>query len=281
MINNIEIYNSRMDASIEDKLWFIDKVDADIYIDFGCANGNLLKHLAYIHNKRYNKFNHYIGYDINDEMIKKATQNCSRYGCITFTNKIDKVKEYCNTHNKYKNKKVCLILSSVMHEIYSYSTQTEIFRFWSDIKYSIYPDYIVIRDMTYGINEMSDYNMYDYIDDYVSDMIRKVRYNAYSRQITDYEHHWGKICSLKSLTHFLLKYKYVENWDREVKENYLPISTFLIKNILSALYNVIHEEYYCLPYLKKQFKKDFDIDFICHTHYKILFQLKYKLTLIN
>ena len=33
----------------------------------------------------------------------------------------------------------------------------------------------------------------------------------------------GKIDTLyNKITHFLLKYKYLENWDREVKENYLP-----------------------------------------------------------
>ena len=34
-LNNISIYNERMDKSIKDKLWFIDKVDANVYVDFG------------------------------------------------------------------------------------------------------------------------------------------------------------------------------------------------------------------------------------------------------
>lgn len=271
MINNIEIYNSRMDASIEDKLWFNDKVDADIYIDFGCANGNLLKHLAYIHNKQNKTPKQYIGYDINEEMIKKAEQNCHRYNGINFTNNINKIKDYCHL---IKNKKICLILSSVMHEIYSYSTEEEIFQFWSDIKYTICPDYIVIRDMCHGVNTMIKQCYELYLNNYVDDMIHKVKAKANNEQISDFEYNWGKICSIKNLTHFLLKYRYVENWDREVKENYLPIPTFTIKSILSTLYHVTHEEYYCLPYLKNQFKKDFDIDFIGYTHYKMMFSLR-------
>ena len=273
MINNIEIYNSRMDASIEDKLWFVDKVDADVYIDFGCANGNLLKHLAYIHNKQHNGVKQYIGYDINEEMIQKAIQNCNRYDSITFINKLDEIQGYC-ANNIIKGKKVCLILSSVMHEIYSYSTMDEIALFWSNIKYTICPDYIVIRDMCHGVNTRVEqyYNLY--LDNYLFHIIREVKSKANKEQINDFEQQWGKICTVKGITHFLLKYKYVENWDRELKENYLPIPTFTIKHILSTLYNVTHEEYYCLPYLKNQFRKDFDIDFIGYTHYKMMFKLK-------
>ena len=85
-LNNISIYNERMDKSIKDKLWFIDKVDANVYVDFGCANGNLLKHLSYIHQKQGKTDIQYIGYDNNDEMLKIARQNCNRFKNISFTN---------------------------------------------------------------------------------------------------------------------------------------------------------------------------------------------------
>lgn len=269
-INNIEIYNIRMDLSIKDKLWFVDSVDADIYIDFGCANGNLLKHLAYIHSKQDGGVKQYVGYDINEDMINIAKQNCNKYDCITFISKMDELKEYCDKIPKNKN--VCLILSSVMHEIYSYSTSKNILQFWHDIKFTICPDYIVIRDMTYGI----DGNIYDYgIDNYILDIIHKVKEKANKEQINDFERYWGTIFTLKELTHFLLKYKYVENWDREVKENYLPLPTNVIASILLSSYNVIYRECYCLPYLKNQFKKDFDIDFMGYTHYKMMLKLKY------
>ena len=54
-----------MDKSIEDKLWFNNMVDADVYVDFGCANGNLLKTMY-----QMNPHKTYIGYDNNIEMIK-------------------------------------------------------------------------------------------------------------------------------------------------------------------------------------------------------------------
>jgi SAM-dependent methyltransferase len=117
-LNNISIYNERMDKSIKDKLWFIDKVDANVYVDFGCANGNLLKHLSYIHQKQGKTDIQYIGYDNNDEMLKIARQNCNRFKNISFTN------DFVNIRNDYdilNDKKVCLILSSVLHEVYSYS----------------------------------------------------------------------------------------------------------------------------------------------------------------
>ena len=94
-LNNISIYNERMDKSIKDKLWFIDKVDADVYVDFGCANGNLLKHLSYIHQKQGKTDNQYIGYDNNVEMLKIASQYCKRFKNISFT--ID----FVNIRNDY------------------------------------------------------------------------------------------------------------------------------------------------------------------------------------
>jgi hypothetical protein len=70
-----------------------------------------------------------------------------------------------------------------------------------------------------------------------------------------------------------LKYKYVENWDREVKENYLPFMLSLLQYRLNFSYERKYEKRYCLPYLKDLFKKDFNIDFIGYTHYNLLFEL--------
>ena len=52
------------------------------------------------------------------------------------------------------------------------------------------------------------------------------------KDITDgFEDVWGAICDVrakkvdtKRLFHFLIKYRYQENWAREVQENYLPVS---------------------------------------------------------
>ena len=63
-INNIEVYNKNMSMSMYDKAFFIDKVDADLFVDFGCADGALLEFCKFLVPDLK-----YIGYDIDPKMI--------------------------------------------------------------------------------------------------------------------------------------------------------------------------------------------------------------------
>ena len=47
-IQNYDAYNTRMSKSLIDKMFFVDKIEPDSIVDFGCANGLLLQEL-----KRY------------------------------------------------------------------------------------------------------------------------------------------------------------------------------------------------------------------------------------
>ena len=42
-IVNREIYTARMRAGMEDKLWWVDKTNAEIVVDYGCADGSMLQ----------------------------------------------------------------------------------------------------------------------------------------------------------------------------------------------------------------------------------------------
>lgn len=268
-IKNLEIYNIRMDKSIEDKLWFLGQPeikDVDIFVDFGCANGNMLRHMYYQDPGKV-----YIGYDNNTEMLSIAKEYCKNTG-IKFIYNFENIKEYIN--REYPGKKVCLILSSVLHEVYSYTPAgAGIDEFWKNIKEDLDPDYIVIRDMTWGFGFDSKYS---YREEQVRhfDCCYKISELANQDQIKDFERVVGRklINNLKDITHFLLKYKYVENWDREVQENYLSYTTTDVISKLRDKYKLTYFKYYCLPYLHEQFMKDFDIDFIGYTHYNFLFK---------
>ena len=77
---------------------------------------------------------------------------------------------------------------------------------------------------------------------------------------------WGDI------VHYLLKYRYVTNWDREVKENYLPLLTEEILLKIPPNYRVKYYDHYTLPFLKDQVMKDFGIELNTKTHYKLLLE---------
>ena len=268
VIKNLEIYNIRMDKSIEDKLWFLGQPeikDVDVFVDFGCANGNMLRHMYYQDPGKV-----YIGYDNNTEMLSIAKEYCKDTG-IKFIYNFENIREYIN--REYLGKKVCLILSSVLHEVYSYTPAgSGIDEFWKNIKEDLNPDYIVIRDMTWGFN----YNKYSYHQEQAKqlDCCYKISKLANQDQIKDFEKVIGRklISDPRDVTHFLLKYKYVENWDREVQENYLSYEAMDVVYKLRNKYKLTYYKFYCLPYLHEQFMKDFDIDFVGNTHYNFLFK---------
>lgn len=64
-IANLKVYNDNMRKSLLDKAYFLSFVDSDTFIDFGCADGSLLKH---IHEMFPDK--KLIGYDISLKCFK-------------------------------------------------------------------------------------------------------------------------------------------------------------------------------------------------------------------
>ena len=54
-----QLYTENMRKSLMDKAFFIDKIDAKHFVDFGCADGSLLKFLKTIFPNSAN----YVGYD--------------------------------------------------------------------------------------------------------------------------------------------------------------------------------------------------------------------------
>jgi hypothetical protein len=83
---------------------------------------------------------------------------------------------------------------------------------------------------------------------------------------------------LRSSYQFLLKYKYVENWNRECNENYFsfPYAYFMTKAVSTGKFNVLYMATYTLDYTYDQVKADFGIKMEHPTHFKcILKKIKY------
>ena len=73
-ISDLDIYLTRMQRSILDKMFFIDKIFEPFkyILDFGCANGELIKAME----PMFPDYT-YLGYDLSPEMIDAARQNVS------------------------------------------------------------------------------------------------------------------------------------------------------------------------------------------------------------
>lgn len=69
-ISSFASYNANMKKSLMDKIYFIDKTEATVFVDFGCADGELIKFM----NALFPEYT-YIGYDISESMIEAAHIN--------------------------------------------------------------------------------------------------------------------------------------------------------------------------------------------------------------
>jgi len=254
-ISNINLYNTRMAKSMLDKLFFLDMaVGVEKMLDFGCADGTLLQYV-----KMFCPDMKLFGYDMSEEMVKIATEKNSD---AKFYSNFEFSRDTIFQEGKENS---LLNLSSIIHEVYSYSSATEIDTFWERVFYSGFK-YIAVRDMM--TNETANRTTP------MRDEMRVRTKRSVEKQLEDFEKIFGTIANNKNFLHFLLKYKYVENWGRELYENYLPISTTRFFKMMPDTYEVVFYSSYTLPYLAYTVKEDFGIELADNTHVKILLRRK-------
>ncbi len=261
---DINLYNDSMGKSLEDKLFFLPHLpECEFnFIDFGCADGRLLGYLYTIFEKSpYN--HHYFGYDCSESMIELAKSSFGGEYRTKFTTSWNDIMTY-----KMPGIKSVLILSSVIHEVYSYAkSEKEVEDFWCKVTQSGF-DYIVVRDMMPGpdMSRPTDPHLMKKLED------RLIPKCIHSMKNDFVEIH-GPLDNNKNFIHFLLKYRWRVNWDREVHENYFPIDTneFLQKMMEGGRYNIEYLERFRVPFLDECIKKDFDIKLNDFTHIKAVF----------
>lgn len=184
------------------------------------------------------------------------------------------LKEY-RIHYRSQNDVLILIFNSVIHEIYSYGGIREAKYFKSLFNDAIF-DYIVIRDMipSENINRLSDDDDMNKVHYWVQNHV-SITGKPFTDLLKEFEKFWGSIDNNKSLVHFLLKYRYDDNWQREVAENYFPMYRKDLLSLINPLQQeIVYQEHFILPYIKQTIQKDFDITLRDNTHFKIIIKNK-------
>ena len=258
-IENYDCYLTRMSKTFFDKAWFMSHLPENILfiVDYGCADGSFMEFL-----KRNCPCYVYIGID-NDSEMQKLTKE-KGFPCFS------SLKE---AHEQYGffPEKTCLVLNSVIHEIWSYYQDAS---FLEDL-HDIYPKYIAIRDMMFNPIDRTRFYLPEYDHYRIMNALQSVSWNKFN----DFMEVWKEQDKEIQPAHFLLKYFYDENWKREVKENYFPIDIKELRNTVCNGYNIEFQSFYKLPYLVNKWKNDFELnknfelnEFIrnINTHYKLL-----------
>ena len=248
-INNLKVYVDGMKKALDDKRFFVSMMhpDIDTVIDYGCGDGTLLDSLP----SDLNKY----GYDLNPDMVLL----CERKG-INMLPDLERIKDLAH----FNPDSTALILSSVLHEINSYCTPKEIKEFWNTVR-DLGVKQIYVRDM---VNFKSN----DVINASDFELLYKNSNEAQLKRMKEFEEIWGSLVFERNFIHYLLKYRYVDNWKREKEENYLSVDLGDLLSLMNhAGYKESYMKLYTLPFLQKKVYDDFEIWLTGITHGKFVF----------
>jgi ribosomal protein L11 methylase PrmA len=261
-IANESLYNAEMAKSLIDKIYFLDKVDANLFVDYGCADGIMLCFIEHVFPGVQ-----LVGYDIDESMLEAARANALRQNPnsrIVFTSDWNEVRDIV-LRNREEGTKSCLVLSSVMHEIHSYlgdGDQHNVHReIWGQAGVTF--DYVAFRDMMVSktASRPSD-----------PMQVARIIQTFDSKRLAEWTATWGSIEENWSLTHFLLTYRYEVNWVRELKENYLPVPYEDFLASIPAHYFPVYRDHFTLPFLRRCVKDRFQFDLNERTHLKLVLE---------
>ena len=232
-MKDLNVYQLRLEQSLDSKMFFVDKVNLkqyDVIVDFGCGTGALLDRL-------YREIGDnciLVGYDINADMLIAGRRKNSN---IIFTDNINYVENLVNS-----SKKSMVIFSTVLHEI-GQEKQKELIKNFMPLFTTV-----VIRDMKRPLN-----------NEPISNLTRKrVLSKVAPWQAQMFESRWGKIRNKENLYRFFLMNEFVENFETEVEEDYFStLWSEIMWKLEEKGYSVAYENSYTLPYRRKQVKKIF------------------------
>lgn len=232
--------------SLEDKMWFLERLPKDVSViaDFGCGDGYLLLNCSA---RGY----HTVGYDKNPEPLAGTA----------FTNHLAIFAAQIAAHRR-AGRKVCLVLSSVIHEVLSVDRKPWAL-FWRQVR-ALGCDYVAIRDMAVEV----DLKTTPVESDLELLLLR-------SSKLT----HWllygastvGTFSNRAEMLQALLKYPYADT-AREYAEDYFALSAeqYLNLTTIGSGYSLRHFEHYSMPYHVERWKKDFGVTIMDPTHIKLL-----------
>lgn len=256
--DHFELYAQRMAQSLPEKLFFVENFGLDgveAIVDFGCADGALLASLAPVLPGV-----HRIGYDLSELAVARAAKRTDG----AFFSDWDALEAHLAQLRRAGIHKIGLVASSVLHEVYAYGGQAAGEQFWHRLLDGPFTHF-ALRDMTISASEIGQ-------DDGAlrPALLTACRAAGCLDLLTQFETRWGQVTTRERRTHFLLKYRYRENWARELGENYLPITAEEIEGRVARGFKIERFDHARLPFLEGQAQKDLGTGFPCATHLKLI-----------
>ena len=113
---------------------------------------------------------------------------------------------------------------------------------------------LIIRDMIlHNYTKKADFK-----DKYLVEKIKAK--TGIMKLVESFEKTFGTLDNHHTINHFLLKYMYENNWDRELLENYVAVTFEQYEKIFDLLdMRVQYKESYLIDYLKNLWMNDFGL----------------------
>lgn len=246
-IKNLDVYLERMAKPLAEKLKIVKYLPegAENVLDVGCADGAITLEMSSLLPEI--KF---LGIDLNEDFIGMASKKAVQVPNVKFE------KIYLRELLAKPKRFDAVIFCSVLHEFYTYGEGiSSVLKALADAHELLRPGgVIIVRDMV-----LSEYTKKANLR--FEQILEKIRSKKeWQSSIKDFENCFGKLNNIYRINHFLLKYWYRENWNRECKENYVPVTFEEYEKIFSLLGMTFqYKDTYLIPYLKEKWQKDFGL----------------------
>ena len=221
-MRDYESYYKRMGSNMLEKLDYIlpHLSKFDIVVDFGCANGMTTELMA----AEFPNIN-FLGIDLAP-IVRNNNANNEPVKNVAYMTVGDYIE--LGVERAIHVMKVGVIFSSVTHELFSFLGLEDSIEL---VFNTFNADTIFIRDMYCE----ADYTM--------ESTLLKDNYTE------EFEEKWG-FNSGKDIAHFLLKVRYKNNWEEELREDYFATDWEAIIDLGAAKeYKVTYDESYMNEYL--------------------------------
>ncbi len=245
-IANPNVYLDRMSKPLQEKLKVAKYISSNVksVLDVGCADGTITLALA----DMFPNIN-FVGIDLDESFVKIANEKVEGRTNIKF--ECGYLRERLNKEERFD----LVLFCSVLHEFFTYGEGiSTVVKAISDARDMLnMGGEIVIRDMiVYEYTEKSQL--------WLAEIVKKIRDKTeMTHLVDDFEKYFGKLNNIKQVNHFLLKYMYTDNWQREAKENYVPVNFETYDKIFEVLgLKVVFQRSSTIPYLKNKWKEDFN-----------------------
>ncbi len=244
-----EIYLQRMSKPLREKLRVARYLPpaAERILDVGCADGTVTLALAEMFPQRQ-----FLGIDLDGGFVERARKAAAERNIGNAAFERLYLRELLPREERYD----AVIFVSVLHEFFTYGEGiSSVLKALADAHELLRAGgEIVIRDMI--LDEYTKHTRFQ-----TRGIAAKVAADrAKHRLIADFVNAFGPLESLYNLNHFLLKYMYEENWARESREHYVPVTFEQYQQIFGLLGIELQlRDSYLLPFLRDKWIADFGL----------------------